>query len=256
MKIFLLICLVMLVPGLSGCAQTYESGGPLSTSQRSNEVAEANLNLGIAYLQRGEYEKSLEKLNKALSADPNYTPTLNALGLLYQSLGKPVEAEDYFKRALSRNAKDPSTLNNYGQFLCANNRYDQAQETFMKAASNPLYETPEISITNAGTCALRNNQPDIAEQHFRNALDKNPVVPIALIQMSRLSYDQGNYLSARGYLQRYLEVARHTAGSLWLGIQVEQQLGDKDTLSSYALSLKNNFPDSKEAELLRESGIR
>jgi len=256
MKIFLLICLVMLVPGLSGCAQTYESGGPLSTSQRSNEVAEANLNLGIAYLQRGEYEKSLEKLNKALSADPNYTPTLNALGLLYQSLGKPVEAEDYFKRALSRNAKDPSTLNNYGQFLCANNRYDEAQETFMKAASNPLYETPEISITNAGTCALRNNQPDIAEQHFRNALDKNPVVPIALIQMSRLSYDQGNYLSARGYLQRYLEVARHTAGSLWLGIQVEQQLGNKDTLSSYALSLKNNFPDSKEAELLRESGIR
>lgn len=257
MKIFLLICLVLLVPGFSGCAQTYETGGgPLSASERSNEVAEANLNLGIAYLQRGEYEASLEKLNKALSADPNYTPTLNTLGLLYQRLGKPVEAEDYFKRALSRNAMDPSTLNNYGQFLCTNNRYDEAQEAFMKSASNPLYETPEISITNAGTCALRNNQPDIAEQHFRNALEKNPGVPIALIQMSQLTYDQGNYLSARGYLQRYLELARHTAASLWLGIQIEQQLGDKNTLSSYALSLKNNFPESREAELLRESGIR
>lgn len=256
MKIFQLTFLVLLIPGLSSCAQTYGPGGPLSAPGRSNEVAEANLNLGVAYLQRGEYEKSLEKLNKALSADPGYTPTLNALGLLYQRLGKPVEAEDYFKRALNRTPNDPSTLNNYGQFLCTNDRYDEAQATFLKAASNPLYETPEISITNAGTCALRNGQPDIAEQHFRKALDKNPRVPIALIQMCQLSYDQGNYLSARGYLQRYLEVAKHTANSLWLGIQIEQNLGDKNTLSSYALLLKNNFPDSREAELLRESGIK
>jgi len=256
MKIFQLICLVMLVPALSNCAQTMGPGGALSTSERSNEVAEANLNLGVAYMQRGDYEKALDRLNKALSADPGYTPTLNALGLLYQRLGKPVEAEDYFKRALSRTPNDASTLNNYGQFLCTNDRYDEAQTTFLKSASNPLYDTPEISITNAGTCALRNGHPDQAEQHFRNALDKNPKVPIALIQMCQLSYDQENYLSARGYLQRYLEVAKHTAHSLWLGIQIEQNLGDKNTLSSYALLLKNNFPDSKEAGLLRDSGIK
>lgn len=256
MKIILLTFLTLFITGLSGCAQIQGADGPLSPSERSNEVAEANLNLGIAYLKRGEYEKSLEKLNKALSADPNYSPTLNTLGILYQKLGKPAEAEDYFKRALSKNASDPSTLNNYGQFLCTNDRYEEAQEAFLKAASNPLYETPEISITNAGTCALKNNQPDIAEQHFRAALDKNPGVPVALIQMSQLSYDQGNYMSARGYLQRYLEVAKHTPASLWLGIQIEQQLGDKNTLSSYALLLRNNFPDSKEAALLRETGIR
>ena len=78
----------------------------------------------------------------------------------------------------------------------------------------------------------------------------------ALIQMGQISYDQGNYLSARGYLQRYLEVARHTPASLWLGIRVEKELGDKDTLSSYALLLRNNFPDSDEAALLRQSGLR
>ena len=256
MKIFLLIILGLLITGLNSCAQTNGPGGPLDSSERSNEVAEANLNLGIAYLQRGEYEKSLEKLNKALAADQGYTPTLNALGILYQRLGKPVEAEDYFKRALSRTPNDPSTLNNYGQFLCTNDRYDEAQATFLKAASNPLYETPEISITNAGTCALNNGHPDVAEQYFRDALDKNPRVPIALIQMCQLSYDQGNYLSARGYLQRYLEVAKHNASSLWLGIQIEQELGDKNTLSSYALSLKNNYPDSSEAKLLQESGIK
>ena len=255
MKIFRVFGPVIVALILAGCNQA-TGGGSLDVSERSNEVAESNLNLGIAYLKRGEYEKSLEKLDKALEADPRYTPTLNALGLLYQKLGNNAKAEQYFKQALGIRSNDPYTLNNYGQFLCANDRFDEAQDAFMSAAKNPLYETPEISITNAGTCALKNNHPDAAEKFFREALDKNPKVPIALIQMSQISYDQGNYLSARGYLQRYLAVSKHSPASLWLGIQIEQQLGDKDALSSYALLLKNKYPDSNEAKLLQESGIK
>lgn len=240
---------------LSSCNQA-TGGSSIDVSERSNEVAESNLNLGIAYLKRGEYEISLEKLNKALEADPRYTPTLNALGLLYQKLGDNARSEGYFKQALGIRPNDPYTLNNYGQFLCTNDRFDEAQDAFLNAAKNPLYETPEISITNAGTCALKNNHPDTAEKFFREALDKNPKVPVALIQMSQISYDQGNYLSARGYLQRYLSVSKHTPASLWLGIQIEQQLGDKNTLSSYALLLKNKYPESNEAKLLQESGIK
>ena len=71
--------------------------------------------------------------------------------------------------------------------------------------------------------------------------------------MSQISYEKANYLSARAYLQRYLEISRHTSTSLWLGIKIERELGDKDALSSYILSLKNNFPDSIEAGLLLES---
>lgn len=256
MKFFQLICLAVIMSGLYSCAHIGGSNGELDVAERTNEVAQSNLNLGVAYLQQGEYEKSLDKLNRALEADPRYTPTLNALALLHQRLGKQDEAERYFKRALGIRDNDPHTLNNYGQFLCANERYDEAEQSFLKAAANPLYETPEVALTNAGTCALKNGQPEPAEKYFRQALDKNPRVAIALIQMSQLSYDQGNYLSARGYLQRYLEIARHTASSLWLGIRIEQQLGDKNTLSSYALSLKNNYPDSKEAELLRQTGIK
>ena len=68
--------------------------------------------------------------------------------------------------------------------------------------------------------------------------------------MKLASLDQGRdgaLIVVSSDLQRYLAVARHSAGSLWLGIRIEQQLGDNDALSSYMLSLKNNFPDSKEA---------
>jgi type IV pilus assembly protein PilF len=94
---------------------------------------------------------------------------------------------------------------------------------------------------------------DAAETHFRNALKKNPRVAVALIQMSQISYETASYLSARAYLQRYLEISPHTAKSLWLGIRVERELGDKNVLSSYTLLLKNKFPDSEEVELLNDS---
>ncbi|HKK15357.1 MAG TPA: type IV pilus biogenesis/stability protein PilW [Gammaproteobacteria bacterium] len=249
-RVTYLLLLLLLLPA---CAPVNETSG-LDT--RSNEVAEANLNVGIAYLKRGEYNKALDKLNKAYEADPRYTPTLNALGLLYQKLGNNEKAEQYFKQSLGIRSDDAYTLNNYGQFLCINDRYTEAEDAFKKAAANPLYETPEISLANIGTCALRNGDKEKAEKYFRLALEKNARVAPALIQMGQISYDQGNYLSARGYLQRYLEVARHTPASLWLGIRVEKELGDKDTLSSYALLLRNNFPDSDEAALLRQSGLR
>ena len=110
-----------------------------------------------------------------------------------------------------------------------------------------------VEITNAGICAYKNNRVSDAENYFRRALAMQENNPVALLQMSQLSYDQDNVLSARGYLQRYLAIARHTPASLWLGIRIERELGDKDTLSSYKLALRNNFPNSREADLLDQS---
>ncbi len=252
MKIHQLISIICISLLLVACGPTYTRQS-ISPSTRSNAVAEANLNLGIEYMKRGHYEKALEKLKRAEIADPGYSATQNALGLLYQRLGELGQAEQYFKRAISLNPGDYLTLNNYGLFLCQSGRYAEAEETLLKAANNPLYETPEIAISNAGTCALQNERPDVAEGYFRDALKRNPRIPAALIQMSELSYKQGKFLQARGYLQRYLAVASHTPKTLWLGINIEQVLGDKNTLASYEILLKNKFPDSEETRLLLQS---
>jgi len=258
MRKVILICFVIISQGLAGCNQTTGIGGTESIKPTvgTNEIAKINLKLGITYLRRGEYEKSLTKLQKAQAADPRYPPIYNTLGVLHQQLGDMVTAEKYFRQALSLDSTDSPTLNNYGQFLCQEARYDEAEETFLKAVRNPLYSTPEIALSNAGTCAMIQSRLDAAETHFRNALEKNPRVAVALIQMSQISYETASYLSARAYMQRYLEISSHTAKSLWLGIRIERELGDKNILSSYTLLLKNKFPDSRETGLLEDSLTR
>ncbi len=239
---------------LFACGQPVDNGN-VRTSPATNEIAIANLRLGTAYMENGDYEKSLNKLTKALQADPNYYATLNVLGVLHQRMGEDQQAEKYFQRSLRSRSNAPKTLNNYGQFLCSKGRLEEAEEAFDKAANNPLYASPEIANSNAGTCAMRDQRYDVAEIYFRKALKQNPYVATALVQMAEINVVQGNFLSARGYIQRYSEIKKHTAKSLWLGIQAENELGDHDTLASYALLLKNNFPDSEETKLFLQSGI-
>lgn len=240
---------------LTACATT-GSGGDLQTEYHPNQVAQANTRLGVAYMNDGDYDRALQKLERARAADPNYPTVYNMLGLLYQRLGEAERAEKNFKHGLRLAPSESDILNNYGQFLCSQDRPGEADEAFLKARRNPLNENPAQALTNAGTCALRNNNRDQAESYYREALQLNPQQPIALLQMAEIQFQNGEYLAARGYLQRYRSVARHTARSLWLGIRIEKALGDADTVSSYALQLRSNYPDSHEARLLRESGMK
>jgi len=242
---------------LTACNSTSGGGGDnIRPTATTNEAAATNLRLAVEYMQRQEYETALEKLDRARQADPGYALTYNTYGVLYQTLGDNARAEQNFKRALQLGGDDSATMNNYGRFLCQQNRVDEADAIFRKAANNPLSESREIPLTNAGICMLGSKRVPEGEKYLRAALELNPRMPAALLHMSRLTFDQGDALRARGYLQRYLEAGKPTAESLWLGIQIEEKLGDKDAVASYSMMLRNNFPDSEQAQQLRPAGTR
>lgn len=235
---------------IAGCAT------PATTEQGKftpDKVAAINLQLGVEYSKEGNYEAAIAKLQKALEIEPNYPSAHHVIAVVYEQIGERAQAEEHFKRSLELDPKDSQTLNDYGGFLCRLGRHAEAYPLFERALENPLYRTPERVHANAGVCAALAKDPGRAEKELRKALSIDPTLPNALLEMADLSYGQGENLQARGYLQRYLEVGRHTARSLWLGIRIERKLGDVDAVASYALALRERFPDSEETRLLRES---
>lgn len=217
--------------------------------------ARLNVELGKAYIHEGDYKQAMTKLERAIEQSPNYPDAHGTLAILHWRLGEYDKAERAFREAISLNPEDPQFHNNYGVFLCERKRFPQAEEQFMQALTNPLYETPEHAYTNAGLCALRSGNLERAETHFRAALQRNPKFAPALLRMGEISFEQQHYLQARGYLQRYNEVAQPTADSLWLGVRTERKLGDRDAASSYALRLRAQFPDSEQTRALLESDV-
>lgn len=239
----------------SACSSTGGQSDTLrATEDRPDTLAETNVKLGIGYMQQGQPDLALGKLQRALELDPNLASGHNAIAILYEQLGRLDTAEKHYRRAVSLAPQDSAAHNNYGTFLCGRrNQLDKAEQEFLKALENPLYTTPELAYENAGLCAQRKPDPVKAEQYFRKALELNPTLPVSLYQMALISFEAGRHLPARAYLQRYSEVASHNPQSLWLGIRIERVLGDKNAVASYALSLKGNFPDSEEAKQLQAS---
>lgn len=238
------------------CASVPEDQPNVPPGGTASQLASVNTQLGLGYLRNGQLDLAWERLNTALQADPGYATAHNGIALVYDRLNEPEKAEEHFKRAIELNPTDSAAQTNYGAFLCQHGRMAEGEKYFMMAVKNPLYAKPAMAYTNAGTCKLQADDPTGAEAYFRAALRSDPRFPLALLNMAQVSYDGGNYLAARAYMQRFEEVSKHNSRSLWLGIRIEEKLGDKDAVSSLAMLLKANYPDSPETQLLLESGMQ
>ena len=115
---------------------------------------------------------------------------------------------------------------------------------------NPLYRTPEVAYTNAGVCARRNGRLDKSEEYLRLAVSQRSQYSEALLQMAGVSFERGNFLQARAFLQRYLGMAPASAEVLLLGYQVEKALGDAAAADDFSGRLRRQFPNSPEARIL------
>lgn len=228
-----------------------DTTGNLGSPLVEQSPADVYIDLSAAYLRENRPTEAFMNARKAVIVDPKSSNAHYMLALVQQRLGQTAAAEQSYRQAIAQDPRNPVALNAYGSFLCELKRYPDADPYFRRALSNPLYTTPWLAWHNAGWCNEKAGDAARAETDYRGALQANPQFAPSLLGMARLSVASANYLSARAYLQRYVEVAPHTAESLWLGVQTENQLGDKDQQASYGLKLKAKFPDSEEARYLQ-----
>ncbi len=230
-----------------------DNAGQLGAAVRRASKADVYIDLAAAYLRENQISEAFKNAKKAVMADEQSARAHNLLGLVYQRLGESGPAEKHYRRALSLSPRDPYILNALGSFLCRQSKFDEANGYFKLAVKNPLYETPWIAYHNAGLCAEKRGNPEKAEGYYRKALQVKPGFSPALMRMVQRSFEKQNYLSSRAYLQRYEQVAEHTAQSLWIGVVTERQLGDLNQMASYTLKLRARFPDSEQARYLNEA---
>jgi type IV pilus assembly protein PilF len=215
------------------------------------QASEYNTQLGIAYLQQGNRDLAMQKLQKAIQQNSDNADAYLGLGLLYDSIGDTGKADDNYQTALDKAPDDPKVQNNYAVFLCQHGKQKKSLKYFLNAAQNPLYSTPDAAYTNAGVCASQIPDMKAAEQYFRKALDINPIFPAALFHMAEISYQQKNYLQARAFIERFSSVAPQPRPEvLLLGVQTERALGNAQGAANYARKLRALFPDSSQAQQL------
>jgi type IV pilus assembly protein PilF len=245
--------LILLVVALAACASSSERQ---ADRDKRHQRSQTHVLLGASYLQRGQLDVAEQELNKALSEEPDNSQANNIMAVLQWRLKYYDKAERLFRKALNEDSKNSSAYHNYGAFLCEQGKLDEGIRNFEMAAKDPLYPYTADVYLNMGVCLMKKPAPVAAEKYFREALSVNPKLAAALYQMAKLSFDSGRTLSARGFMQRYYEVAGDTPAGLLLAVKIEHALGHKNAEASYALLLRNKFPDSPEAGQLQAATSR
>ena len=90
-------------------------------------------NLGICYSELGNYEDSIQTLEKCVEYDPLNSNVYVALGFSYTKASREKDAEKAFLKALEIDTKNIYALQNLGALYAMQKNYVSAINTFKKA---------------------------------------------------------------------------------------------------------------------------
>ena len=84
-----------------------------------------------------------------------------------------------------------------------------------------------------------------------SARDSSESCPKRLLQLGNIAFDRGDAAQALDIVQRYLAVNAPTPEILWLGFRAQRKLGDTVEAAVFARRVQTEFPDSEQAQNMR-----
>jgi type IV pilus assembly protein PilF len=249
-------CLTVLVTqgcaqsGGSSATQTSAGGADLVTESDETDArkrARLRIELATGYFEQGQTAVALDEIKQALAAEPAYAPAFNLRGLAYMRMREMPLAEESFRKAYALAPKDPGVAHNLGWLLCQQSRFAEAQPFFTDVLANPVYEGRAKTLLAQGVCEARAGKPVAAEASLNKAFELDAGNPVITFNLAQLMFNRGDLVRAQFHIRRLNNSELANAESLWLGIKVEQRLGNQAIVRQLGDQLKRRFAQSRQA---------
>ena len=237
--------------GLQGCASSPPTDDIVTASDEPEvrKRARIRLQLAVGYFEQGKTTVALDEVKQSLAIDPAFIDAYNLRGLIYIRLNDMRLAEESFRRGLAISPNDANLLQNYGWMLCQQQRYDEGVQAFDKALANPTYGDRAKTWLTKGLCQARAGRAREAEDSLRHSFELDARNPVTGYNLALLMYQRGDYTGSQFYIRRLNNSELANAESLWLGIKVEQRMGNRLARDQLGSQLRNRFPRSRELTL-------
>lgn len=258
------LALLLCAAVLTGCAngpEAVQTGADrddlVTDSDESSDRKRARIRVELAmgYLEQGKTNIALDEVKLALAADPSFADAYSLRGLIYMRLNELALAQDSFLKALTVRPRDPNILHNLGWLKCQQARYPEALADFSQALANPGYGERAKTLMAQGLCQIRAGQRREAEQSLLKAYEFDALNPVTGYNLANLLFQNADFARAQFYIRRLNNSEWANAESLWLGVKVENRMGDRVALMQLANQLEKRFPQSKEASAYRRGAF-
>jgi type IV pilus assembly protein PilF len=254
-KLRQLLFIVFSLCVLHGCVT--ETTGGFNVKKSDQDALKDYLRLATGYLEQNDLPNSKRHLANATKLDANNSEVQAIWGLLYSREGEVKLADQSFQQALKLDPTNSKARNNYAAFLFASSRFEEAYKQLQQVVEDTKYDARSQAFENLGLAALRLERAQSAEESFKRALQLNPNQLRSSLELCSLLLAKKDTVQAQAYYLNYLTLGQfynvpHNARSLWVGIQLEAAMGNKDKVRSYGKQLETSFAAAPELKLYKQ----
>lgn len=136
-------------------------------------------NMGLFYLNNGNFDQAITSLNRSLSLNPDYYLAFNALGLAYSMKGNMQESIKYFQKCLAINPTFSEARNNLGAVYQELGFLDKAEHEFRIAAKDMNYNSRELPYYNLARLYMAQEKLQEALEFVQKTLEINKDMAMA-----------------------------------------------------------------------------
>jgi type IV pilus assembly protein PilF len=245
--VLVLLMGISLVAGCNTTTTVESKVADMAGKTNAADRAQIHTERSAEYFRIGNMAVALEAAQQAISAQSNYAPAHNMLGLIYMELREDAKAQSAFEQAVRLTPNDSDALNNYGWFICQRQDAKRSLSFFERALRNPLYQTPHRSLYNAGVCARKAGDAAQSEAQLRAALQRVPEFAAALYELADLFFEQRRIMESEATFARFSRLVREPdANGLLLGARLARATGDRASEAGYVAQLRRRFPDAQQ----------
>jgi len=199
----------------------------------------ARTNLGLAFIDAGDYASGIEQYTEALKIKPDAVETRNALGVAFFKQGNLDAAMKQFDMVLRINPGFAETHSNRGMVLAQRGNIEDAFAEFRKALES-IPDNPKV-LYNFGFALAGQGRMDEAMSYYRNALAVKPNYADALFQMGNILVGKGMLSEAAVEYAKALEIRpEYEDAHNNLGVILLRQDRNEEAIAHFEEALRIN----------------
>lgn len=151
-------------------------------------------NLAQIANNQGQYEDALALADQSLAIKPDFLDGMVVKGFALQHLGKPAQAEHLYRSAVSKDPKNTVWLKLLADLLRRHGKSEEATKVYEAIfALRPGFVDARID---AGVLAANQGDLDLAEKHWKIALQYSPGHPLAARNLQIMAAERQSKPSA------------------------------------------------------------
>jgi len=208
-----------------------------------NNVAE--LNLGSAFLKKGQLDEAIAHFQKALEIKPDYADAHNNLGKALLQNGQLDEAMAQFQKALDIKPDHAEAHNNLGAALLKKGGVDEAILHDQEALQiRPDFVEAHVNLGNA---LLQKDRVDEAIAHYQKALEIEPGLAEAHYNLGVALRQRGSVDESITQFHQAMQLKPDDAASyndLGTALLQKGELGEAISQFKKALAIKPDYADA------------